>query len=394
MLIIKKLYIENINNLERIEICLNKGFNIICGQNGAGKTTILNCILASFSKSKKKIGLLNVNASENHGFWEIDFYRDYEFNSRIHYIHKEDEINEFHNIKGNKLINSKYIISISANNRNMSTQYYGGANFLKQWLYKNYYLSDLNFSKKSNFSLVRECFSMIDPSISFYKLEEVGDERKSKRNSYTTQNNYNVDLYVANMKGIININQMSSGYQSVLMILLSLIKKIESIDRFGTDVHNFEGILLIDELDLYLHPEWQKKLVQIIRWLLPNAQIITTTHSPHIIQSANPGEIIPLGIDRNGRVFIRDLPDSNEYGYQGWTIEEILTDVMGLQETRSEEYKNAIRNFDRALDNEDSIEAKKSYKRLQSMLHPNSTSLKLLRIQMASLGGFENDKNR
>lgn len=334
-----------------------------------------------------------MNASENHGFWEIEFYRNYSFNSRVHYIHKEDEINESRNIKGDKLINSNYIISISVNNRNMSIQYYG-TNPLKQWLYKNYYLSDLNYSKENNFSLVKECFSMIDPSISFNKLEEVEDERKSKRNHYYRQNNYNVDLYVANTKGIINIDQMSSGYQSVLMILLSLVKKIESINRFGTDVHNFEGVLLIDELDLYLHPEWQKKLVQIIRWLLPNAQIITTTHSPHIIQSARPGEIIPLGIDINERVFIRDLPDSSEYGYQGWTIEEILTDVMGLQETRSEEYKNAIREFDRALDKEDPIKAKKSYKRLQSMLHPNSSSLKLLRLQMASLGGLDNDKNK
>jgi len=391
LLKIKKLYIENINNFERIELSLNDGLNIICGQNGAGKTTVLNCILSSFNR--RKLGLLNVNASENHGFWEIDFFRNYELNSRVHYIHKEDEINDYRNIKGDKLINSNFIISISVNNRNMSTQYYG-ANPLKQWLYKNYFSSELNNSKTNNFSLVKECFSMIDPGISFYKIEEVRDERKSQRNSYYNQNNYNVELYVASNKGIININQMSSGYQSVLMILLSLVKKIESINRLGADVHNFEGVLLIDELDLYLHPEWQKRLVQIIRWLLPKAQIITTTHSPHIIQSARPGEIIPLGIDWSGSVFVRDLPDSSEFGYQGWTIEEILTDVMGLQETRSEEYINAIRNFDRALDREDVIEAEKSYKRLQNMLHPNSSSLKLLRLEMASLGGFDSDKNK
>ncbi|SFI79731.1 AAA family ATPase [Brevibacillus centrosporus] len=391
MLKIKKLYIENINNLEGIEIPLNDGFNIICGQNGVGKTTVLNCILASFNR--KKIGLLKVNASENHGFWEIEYFRNYASESRVHYIHKEDEIYDSRSIKGDKLINSNYIISFSVNNRNMSTQYYGG-NPLKQWLYKNYYLSDLNYSKENNFSLVKECFSMIDPSVSFYKIEEVMDERKLNRSVYRTPNNHNVELYVANSKGIIKIDQMSAGYQSVLMILLSLVKKIESLDQFGVSVHNFEGVLLIDEIDLYLHPEWQKKLVQIIRWLLPNAQIITTTHSPHIIQSARSKEIIPLGIDFFERVYIRDLPDSSEFGYQGWTIEEILTDVMGLQETRSEEYKNTIREFDRAMDNEDARAAERSYKRLESMLHPNNSSLKLLKLQMASLGGFSNDKNK
>lgn len=157
---------------------------------------------------------------------------------------------------------------------------------------------------------------------------------------------------------------------------------------------NFSGILLIDEVDLYLHPEWQKKLVEIIRWLLPNSQIITTTHSPHVIQSAKPGEIIPLGISSHGEIYIRDLPDSSEFGYQGWTIEEILTDVMGLQETRSEEYKNTMRLFDKAMDNEDVDTAVLSYNRLENMLHPGNPSLKILRLQLASLGGLKNDKDR
>ncbi|WP_171682651.1 AAA family ATPase [Paenibacillus planticolens] len=386
---IKKLYIENINNLERIEINFNDGFNIICGQNGVGKTTVLNCVLASFNR--KKLGLLNVNAKESHGFWETKFYRNDALDSRVHYIHKEDEINHSRSIKGDKLINSNYIISFSVNNRNMSTQYYG-VNPLKHWLYKNYYLSDLNYSKENNFSLVKDCFSMIDRTVSFYKMEEYIDERKSIRNSYSLHNDRYVELYVATTNGIIKIDQMSSGYQSVLLILLSLVKKIESLDRFGVSVHNFEGILLIDEIDLYLHPEWQKKLMQIIRWLIPNAQIITTTHSPHIIQAAKPREIISLGIDGKDQVFIRDLPDSSEYGYQGWTIEEILTDVMGLQETRSDEYKIAIREFDRAMDDENANAAAYSYRKLESMLNPNNSSLKLLRLQMASLGGFNNDK--
>ncbi|NMP11391.1 AAA family ATPase [Paenibacillus polymyxa] len=387
---IKRLYIDNINSIENLEINFHDGFNIICGQNGTGKTTILNCILASFRR--KRLGTLNVSSMKYHGFWEVEYYKDYYYQNRVHYIHKDDELSKVDSIKGDKLINSNYIISFSVNNRNMNVQYYG-VNSLKRWLYKNYYKTDLNYSKEFNFSLVKECFGIIDPSITFYKIEEFMDERKLNSDLYRTNNNFTYELFIKNSKGIINIDQMSSGYQSVLMILLSLIKKIESLSRYGTNVHNFEGILLIDEIDLYLHPEWQKKLMEIIRWLLPNAQIITTTHSPHVIQSAKSGEIIPLGIGLNGEVHIRDLPDSSKFGYQGWTIEEILTDVMGLQETRSDEYKNAIKEFDRAMDNEDTKSAVKYYEKLESMLHPNNSSLKLLRLQIASIGGLENDKN-
>ncbi|MBJ6361498.1 AAA family ATPase, partial [Paenibacillus sp. GCM10012307] len=295
------------------------------------------------------------------------------------------------NIKGDKLISTNYIISFSVNNRNMTNQLYG-SNPLKTWLYKNYFVSDLNYSKERNFSLVKECFSMIDPSISFGDVQEVFNERKASKNPYNRDKHFEIEIYVETSKGRILIDHMSSGYQSVLMILLSLIKKVESLEQYGSNVHNFMGVLLIDEIDLYLHPEWQKKLIEIIRWLLPNAQIITTTHSPHIIQSARPGEIIPLGFDDNGNTFIRDLPESNEYGYQGWTIEEILNDVMGLNETRSHRYKDAIKKFDIAIDNEVIDDARNEYYRLESMLHPNNHTLKLLKIQMASLGGLENDK--
>lgn len=54
------------------------------------------------------------------------------------------------------------------------------------------------------------------------------------------------------------------------------------------------GIVLIDELDLHLHPEWQRQVVETLRDLFPQIQFITTTHSPFVVQAAREGEVLVL----------------------------------------------------------------------------------------------------
>lgn len=204
------------------EIQFNENFNIICGQNGSGKTTILNYILSSYQR--KRLSNLYVNALENHGFWD----------------------------------KNKLYYQFTVNNRNMTNKIYG-ENPLKRWFIENYSNHDLNSSKEINYSLAKECFSMIDPNVYFDRIDIIRERPRTNNNSKNISDGimlHNIGIYARTSKGSILIDQMSSGYQSVLMILLSLIRKIETLDKTGTSVHSYEGILLIDEIDLYLHPEW------------------------------------------------------------------------------------------------------------------------------------------
>lgn len=57
---------------------------------------------------------------------------------------------------------------------------------------------------------------------------------------------------------------------------------------------DFDGIIMIDEIDIHLHPQWQAKIVNVLKETFPNAQIIATTHSPSVLQTAKAEEIIPL----------------------------------------------------------------------------------------------------
>ena len=55
-----------------------------------------------------------------------------------------------------------------------------------------------------------------------------------------------------------------------------------------------EGVVLIDELDLHLHPEWQRRIIQVLRTTFPKIQFIATTHSPFLIQETGEGQLIIL----------------------------------------------------------------------------------------------------
>ena len=81
---------------------------------------------------------------------------------------------------------------------------------------------------------------------------------------------------------------------------------------------NTPGIVVIDEIDLSLHPTWQRKIIGILKELFPKIQFICATHSPFIIQSLEEGELITL-----------DQTLDSEYS--GESIEDIAEDVMGVE---------------------------------------------------------------
>jgi predicted ATP-binding protein involved in virulence len=88
-------------------------------------------------------------------------------------------------------------------------------------------------------------------------------------------------------------------------------------------VKESEGVVLIDELDMHLHPTWQRQVVQDLRTAFPKIQFIVTTHSPFIVQSLDTNMLINLDRVVDGR--INDL-----------TINEVAEDIMGVDSIHSE----------------------------------------------------------
>jgi len=221
----------------------------------------------------------------------------------------------------------------------------------------------------NNFELAKKSFSLLNNEFSFSKVLASSNE-----------------IMIKTPNGDIYYEYLSSGFKSCLSIIFGIIKDIEF--RFKEPCINasdFDGIILIDELELHLHPEWQSKIAKILVQVFPSAQFITSTHSPHILQSANSDEIIALATD-NGQVYRRKL-DGRKYGYQGWTVEEILTDVMGMSDTRTDKYYQELSKFENAINQDDYLAAEAAYAELDNLLHPNNHMRKLLKLELASVKG-------
>lgn len=384
---LKKLDIEGVGGIRSLKLSFKDNVNVICGANGIGKTTILDIIADAFSSNVSS--KLKRNALCEHGKYNIEICLDSE-----EVIQKEEKVEKFQPdaevYRGGwqKYANSVLYFGIDRNihysKLNAVTsdperkEYINGkmavsgieAGDLKNWFVNRYLFVDkpdsLTGEQIENFNLACKSFSILDTSVSFKTV---------LARTY--------DIMLSTPKGDIYFEYLSSGYKSCVYIVFGIIKELEY--RFSEkpiQANEFDGIILIDEVDLHLHPVWQAGLIKSLKTVFPKAQFILTTHSPSVLQSLDVDEIIPLGCDEEGQTCLKEL-ELGEYGLQGWTLEEILKYVMDMPSTTSSLYQKTLNDFDIAMNNSDEKSIIENYKLLKEMLHPNNPLQTLLSIQVA-----------
>jgi Predicted ATP-binding protein involved in virulence len=128
----------------------------------------------------------------------------------------------------------------------------------------------------------------------------------------------------------LSLDQLSDGERSFLAILSDLVRRLSLANPDLKDPLEGAGVVLIDELELHLHPKWQREVVEKLRTAFPHIQFIATTHSPFIIQSLRPGELINL--------------DPEEFAeYSDKSVEDIAENVMGVTlPQKSERYLDMV----------------------------------------------------
>ena len=122
---------------------------------------------------------------------------------------------------------------------------------------------------------------------------------------------------------------MSDGFKSTISIVAAIAYRCILLNGFlGVEaIRKTPGVVTIDEVDLFLHPRWQRHILQDFQRAFPNIQFIVTTHSPFIIQSVRNENLTVLeGFDKT--------IDPDNMG-----LEEIADTLMGMTgELRSKKY--------------------------------------------------------
>lgn len=126
----------------------------------------------------------------------------------------------------------------------------------------------------------------------------------------------------------IYFSQLSDGYRCMISLIADIAYKMSVLNPHLKERALLEttGVVLIDEIDLHLHPNWQKVVVNDLKSIFPKIQFIATTHSPFIIQSLENGELVSL--DKEVQV-----------EYSGESIEDIAEDVMGVDTPQYSKHK-------------------------------------------------------
>ena len=101
----------------------------------------------------------------------------------------------------------------------------------------------------------------------------------------------------------LDLTQLSDGERSFLAMICDLGRRLTLANPLLENPLDGAGVVLIDELELHLHPKWQRDVTEKLRRTFPNIQFIATTHSPFVIQALRPGELINL-----------DAAEFGEYG--------------------------------------------------------------------------------
>ncbi|AXJ00027.1 putative ATP-binding protein involved in virulence [Cyclonatronum proteinivorum] len=158
-------------------------------------------------------------------------------------------------------------------------------------------------------------------------------------------------------------SQLSDGYRNLIGMVADIAYRCIKLNpHLGDDaVSHTPGLVLIDELDLHLHPNWQKRIVSDLKKVFKNIQFVATTHSPFIVQSLKADELINLdevkGLDHD--------PDK-------YSVEEISENEMGVLNVKrsihfSEMQMRAKEYFDLVKDKASPDEIAKAKRLLDSL---------------------------
>lgn len=412
---ITHLHAKNIGVFEQLDISFNKGFNFIVGPNGSGKTSILKCLAlavapgnsnslrygrnsavwfdAIFDDKKYRIGLGEgwVKNYDEYRHAQLSLYQqppktEGVISMDVHTLEAENiniaplTLGAYRRIEYKKIEGTRSEPNVAEYRKQChasALKHIEGGSLpdVKQWLINRYYQTDKDWATilKRNWDWILENLNVIGPSNCSLSFKHI------KRDHEPMFTLHGIDCY---------LEETSAGFQAVLSLVFAIVEWIEGTnDEQHAYIPDATGTVIIDELDVHLHPEWQLTIRKSLATLFPNLQFIITTHSPHLITSAEAGELIVLP-ELSRKVCV--APTAQKYS--GWNTDEVLEEIMGVSNLGNKEYSILLNQAMDYVEARDIDALKESILKLKDIVHPSNTILHVMKVKLAQLElGDEND---
>jgi predicted ATP-binding protein involved in virulence len=168
----------------------------------------------------------------------------------------------------------------------------------------------------------------------------------------------------------LTVNQLSDGEKCLMAMVGDIARRMAIANPNRSNPLEGDGIILIDEIDLHLHPKWQRMVIQKLLEVFPECQFLISTHSPHVITHVQSDNIFLLSMTDTG---LESVQPSESYGK---TVERILEDLMGLETTRPVDVENEIRDIYEQIDQGNLDGAKQSIGKLETRIGGDSELVK------------------
>ena len=125
----------------------------------------------------------------------------------------------------------------------------------------------------------------------------------------------------------LSIGQLSGGYRIMLALAADLARRMAQGNPHLDDPLQSEAVVLIDEVELHLHPFWQQRILTDLTRTFPNTQFIVSTHSPQVLTTVKPEHVVELGREQGG--IVAGSAAAPTYGAEAG---DVLATVMGVNQ--------------------------------------------------------------
>ncbi|MFY7932858.1 MAG: AAA family ATPase [Microcystis aeruginosa] len=177
-------------------------------------------------------------------------------------------------------------------------------------------------------------------------------------------------MEVTKKNKIVTVNQLSDGEKCLIAMLGDLARRMAIANPQNPDPLTGNGVIIIDEIDLHLHPQWQRFVVPKLLEVFPNCQFFISTHSPNIITHVQPESLHFMEQTEMG---IKFHPVQESYGKN---VDRILEDLMGLETTRPKEIAEALKDIYEQISQNQLEAAKKKINDLRAKIQDDPELIK------------------